>query len=529
MAKQNRVRRDDSLLTGSFEPREYQKEIAETALLSNTLVVLPTGLGKTMIAIMVAAARLKKFPTSKVMILAPTKPLVLQHYSTFKRHLELGPGTFAILTGTVDPGEREVLWLKSRALFATPQTVYNDVRHGRISLRDVALAVFDEAHRSVKDYTYTKLADAYREYAENPLILGLTASPGGSKEKVGEIKRNLFIERVEARTEKSEDVKRYVEPTRIEAVKVKVPDEYHDVTFRLRKLFNERVKKLLDGGFLRDARVSKKALLEARVTLSARLRSAQADGGQKGYIYGAIINQAQAVVILHAIELVETQGAPSLVRYLERLKERPDSGRATRSLLRDPNWLKIEELATWLKAVEHTKVGIMLKVVKEQLARKSDSKVIVFTQYRDTIDDIVSALEKERLQAQRFVGQADRIGNKGMDQETQTKTLDNFRKGDFSVLVSSSIGEEGLHVPDVDLVVFYEAVPSEIRYIQRRGRTGRTTEGRVVILLAEGTVDESYYYSSLFKEDRMRKLVSEVDERPSRRRTRNPTLLDFVG
>ena len=52
-----------------------------------------------------------------------------------------------------------------------------------------------------------------------------------------------------------------------------------------------------------------------------------------------------------------------------------------------------------------------------------------------------------------------------------------FRKGEFNVLVSSSIGEEGLHVPDVDLVVFYEAVPSEIRYIQRRGRTGRTTPG----------------------------------------------------
>ena len=94
--------------------------------------------------------------------------------------------------------------------------------------------------------------------------------------------------------------------------------------------------------------------------------------------------------------------------------------------------------------------------------------------------------------------------------------------------VSSSIGEEGLHVPDVDLVVFYEAVPSEIRYIQRRGRTGRTTEGRVVILIAEGTVDESYYYSSLSKEERMRRLVSEPQERTRRRKTRNPTLMDYV-
>jgi Fanconi anemia group M protein len=517
------------LLTGSFAPREYQKSIAETAAMSNTLVVLPTGLGKTLIAIMVAAARLQKFPGSKVMVLAPTKPLALQHCNTFKRHLDLDEKAFALLTGTVDPGDREILWLRSKVLFATPQTVYNDVRHGRISLKDVTLAVFDEAHRSVKDYTYTKLAEAYRDLADHPLILGLTASPGGSKEKVNEIKRNLFVEKIEARTEDSADVKGYVERTAIEAVKVKVPEQYYELTLSLRELFNERVKKLLNGGFIRDARVSKKSLLEARGTISARLRSAQASGGQKGYIYGAIINQAQAVTILHAIEVIETQGAPSLVKYLERLRERPDMGKAVKSLLRDPTWLRIEDQAERLQSVEHTKIGVVIRVIRDQLSKKADSKIIVFTQYRDTIDDIVRALEKEGRQAQRFVGQSDRSGNRGMDQETQAKTLEKFREGKFSILVSSSIGEEGLHVPDVDLVVFYEAVPSEIRYIQRRGRTGRTTEGRVVILLAEGTVDESYYYSSLIKESRMRKLVSEVEDKPIRRKGKDPTLLDFVG
>ncbi|MDA4120086.1 MAG: helicase-related protein, partial [Thaumarchaeota archaeon] len=123
---------------------------------------------------------------------------------------------------------------------------------------------------------------------------------------------------------------------------------------------------------------------------------------------------------------------------------------------------------------------------------------------------------------------ADRTGSKGMDQEKQTEALEQFRRGEFKVLVSSSIGEEGLHVPDVDLVIFYEAVPSEIRSIQRRGRTGRTTEGRVVILLAEGTVDESYYYSTLFKEGRMKELVKATNAGPTRRRTKNPTLMDFV-
>ncbi|HEV2226513.1 MAG TPA: DEAD/DEAH box helicase [Nitrososphaerales archaeon] len=516
-------------MSTGFEAREYQRKIAEVATLKNTLVVLPTGLGKTNVAIMVAAEILRTIPTSKVLVLAPTRPLVLQHLRTFRAELKLPEGSMVALTGTVDPGDREVHWLKSRVIFATPQTIYNDVRRGRISLREVALAVFDEAHRSVRDYTYTKLATVYRETSDHPLIMGLTASPGASKEKVNEIKRNLFIEAVEARSEDSEDVREYVERTNIETIRVRVPDEYYMTTLRLRELYNDKVKKLLNGGFLRSNRVSKKALLEARIAISARLKSAQATGGQKGYIFGAIMNQAQAVTILHAIEMIETQGAPPLLRYLEKLREKPDKGKSATSLVKDPKWLNVEEEASKIATIPHPKIAVMLDVVERQIKRKPDSKVIVFTQYRDTIEDIVRALGERGLSANRFVGQADRTGSKGMDQEKQTETLELFRKGEFKVLVSSSIGEEGLHVPDVDLVIFYEAVPSEIRSIQRRGRTGRTTEGRVVILLAEGTVDESYYYSTLFKEGRMRELVKAKDEKPSKRRSKNPTLMDFVG
>jgi Fanconi anemia group M protein len=153
--------------------------------------------------------------------------------------------------------------------------------------------------------------------------------------------------------------------------------------------------------------------------------------------------------------------------------------------------------------------------------------VIVFTQYRDTIDTIISKLSAGNVQAHRFVGQADKEDSEGMDQKEQTDVLEQFRNGEFNVLVSSSIGEEGLHVPDVDLVVFYEAVPSEIRSIQRRGRTGRTRPGRVVILLAEGTVDEAYYFSSIYREKSMKELVSRSPGVP-KKKSKTPTLLDYV-
>jgi ERCC4-related helicase len=94
-------------------------------------------------------------------------------------------------------------------------------------------------------------------------------------------------------------------------------------------------------------------------------------------------------------------------------------------------------------------------------------KAIVFTQYRDTAQHIVDILNSNGIKASRFVGQAKKQGDVGMKQEEQGQVLESFRKGEFSVLVATSIAEEGLDIPEVDLVIFYEPIPSEIRYIQR--------------------------------------------------------------
>lgn len=517
------------MLPTSLKPREYQQKIAEAASQANTLVVLPTGLGKTLIALLVATVRLEKFPKGKVVVLAPTKPLVLQHYNSFKDILSLEPKDISLLTGENPPEERSYLWRRSRFVFATPQTVRNDVRQGRIDLNDVVLLVFDEAHRSVKDYSYTEVAKVYKDTAWTPLILGLTASPGGSREKINEITQSLFIEHVEARSEEDEDVKRYVEQTEFEGRKVALPQEYNQLLSILRDVYNEKVSRLMESGFLPWTRLSKKMLLQARATILARLKSG---GGNKGYLYGSLINQAQAIMVNHAVELAETQGVDVLLKYLKRMREKPEQGKSATALLKDPRWLMLEDEAKRVQPIEYPKLTELRKIVKGQFATKAGSKIIVFTQYRDTIESIVETLAKDGVSAQRFVGQANKTDSEGMDQKTQTNVLEKFTEGEFNVLVSSSIGEEGLHVPDVDLVVFYEAVPSEIRAIQRKGRTGRTMRGKVIVLLTEGTVDEAYFYSSLRRERFMKSMVSapKSEAKPARREPKKPTtLLDYMG
>ena len=154
--------------------------------------------------------------------------------------------------------------------------------------------------------------------------------------------------------------------------------------------------------------------------------------------------------------------------------------------------------------VEHPKLAKTGWIVRKQLMEKSDSKIIVFAHYRQTADRITQELTRiPSVRPMRFVGQASRGEDIGLSQKEQVDILDKFRGGEVNVLVATSIGEEGLDIPQVDLVVFYEPVPSEIRTIQRRGRTGRSAAGRVIMLVTKDTRDEAYLYSARRKERKM--------------------------
>ena len=492
-----------------MERRAYQVEIAKSALNANTLVVLPTGLGKTVIAMLVAEQRIARL-NGKVVVLAPTRPLVIQHYTAFKSYFT--DSTCAHLTGQIRPQERLELWERSVFIFATPQVVANDIRVGRYSLSNVCLMVFDEAHRCVKDYDYTELAIKYHENALNMLILGLTASPGGRMRRVDEICRNLFIKQVEARTEYDSDVKPYIQTTSVEWKRVSLPPGYRTVSAILREVFDEKLEKLKSMKLIPDlVIVPKKLLLELREQLVVKLRK-----NRSGYIFAALTLQSQAISLLHAIELLETQGAVNLKAYLERMSMNPK--RTVKSLLKDSRIQRACNLVSELDET-HPKLRLVSSLVSQQLKANPTARIIVFTQYRDTVDQIVSALNQDGMRPVRFVGQATRDeSSKGLTQNEQVQILNAFRSNEYNLLITTSIGEEGLHVPDVDYVIFYEAVPSEIRTIQRRGRTGRTRIGRVTVLMAEDTVDEAYYYSSLRKEQQMHSILEKV-------RTRGPDIL----
>jgi len=489
------------LRRGVIEERAYQVNITKACLQRSTLVVLPTGMGKTVIAAMVIAEVLRE-RGGKVLVLAPTKPLVEQHAATLREDLVVA--RIELFTGeATSPEERAALWRENKIIVSTPQVIRNDLRAERFGLDDVSLIVFDEAHRAVGDYAYVDVAASYKE-VPGRLVLGMTASPGSSAEKILEVCGNLGISAVEIRTEYDADVVPYVHGLAIQRVPVEAPDVAKDIRRLLQIVYDEQVERLKKMGFLAGKpKPNVKDLLAVGDEVRRRLDS----GGKSGHLYGAMTAQAIAMKANHAIELAETQGLGSVRTYFEKLDGEGHS-KADVQFRKNANVIEARRIA--LEAdVEHPKLAKTAWVVREQFMRKRDSKIIVFAHYRETADRVTGELAKiPSVRPVRFVGQASRGEDLGLSQREQVEILEKFRSGEINVLVATSIGEEGLDIPQVDLVVFYEPVPSEIRTIQRRGRTGRGAPGRVVMLVTRDTRDEAYFYSARRKE---RKMHEELD------------------
>ena len=489
------------LRRGAVEERAYQVNIAKACLGRPTLVVLPTGMGKTVVAAMVIAETLRG-KGGRILFLAPTKPLVEQHAASLRDILIVD--RIALFTGeATSPEERELLWRENKIVVSTPQVIRNDLRAERFTLEDVSLIVFDEAHRAVGDYAYVDVARAYKA-VPGRLALGMTASPGSSAEKILEVCSNLGITAVEIRTEYDADVVPYVHGLAIQRVAVDAPNVAKDLRALLRTVFDEQVERLKKAGFLQGKpRPTLKDLLAAGDEARKAL-----DAGQKdGRLYGVITAQAIAMKANHAIGLAETQGLGALRSFFDRIE-------ADARSKADVQFLKHAKVQEAMKVArgtsdEHPKINKTLWVVREQFLAKPDSKIIVFTHYRDTADRMTQEIAKlPGIRPVRFVGQSTRGEDVGLSQKEQVAILERFKRGEVNVIVATSIGEEGLDIPQVDLVVFYEPVPSEIRTIQRRGRTGRSAAGRVVMLVTKDTRDEAYLYSARRKE---RKMHQELD------------------
>src|SRR3989344_3765810 len=491
----------------NFTPRLYQETILATAARKNTLVVLPTGLGKTAIAFMLAAQRLRQYPQSKILFLSPTKPLAEQHFSTFQKHLDMPKEKFALFTGAVSPEKRQIQWKDAQVIIGTPQGIENDVLGDKIALENVSLLILDEAHHATGDYSYCFLAQQYMKKANFTRILGLTASPGSDAEKIKEVCKHLHIEAVEIRTLDDPDVAQYIQETTTEWLSVNLPTSFAEILVFLKECSLSRLRQVKQYGYLNTLDVRKKELLMVQAQLFS-----EAQGNKDPNVFHSLSLLAGALKVEHAIELLETQGIAPLYSYFQKLEVEAREGKtkAAQALAADINFKSAFIKASQLfeAGIKHPKLVKLTDIVEQEIA--TVKKILIFTQYRDSATAIVESLSKlPGITAKIFVGQTKK-GDTGMSQKQQKELMEDFRAGNCNILVCTSVGEEGLDIPEVDLVIFYEPIPSAIRHIQRRGRTGRHDLGRVIILMAAGTRDVRYRWVAHHKEQRMVRILKQL-------------------
>ena len=287
------------MITG-FSPRLYQQTILGTAASFNTLVVLPTGLGKTAVAFLLAAQRLHQYPKGKILMLAPTKPLCEQHIDTFRKHLGIPGESIQLFTGSVKPEKRAELWKKAQVIISTPQGLENDTINRRINLGEVSLLVFDEAHRATGEYAYVWLAEQYEKQSRYGRILALTASPGSDMESIKEVCNNLHVERVEVRTENDPDVKPYMQKVNIKWEKIPFPEEFKKIRQFLKTSRKAKLLEAIKLGHCNDSEMRKTQLL----MLQGQLQKQLSQGIRDFEMMRCVSVIAEALKIDHALNLI---------------------------------------------------------------------------------------------------------------------------------------------------------------------------------------------------------------------------------
>ncbi|KAL1428097.1 hypothetical protein MTO96_016990 [Rhipicephalus appendiculatus] len=523
----------------NYPVRSYQFNIVQSALFKNTMVILPTGLGKTFIAAVVMYNFYRWYPTGKIVFMAPTRPLVAQQIEACYNIMGIPLEDTMEMTGTVPAGQRAQGWRERRVFFLTPQVMMNDLLRNALRPQDVKCLVIDEAHKALGSYSYCQVVKEILKDNNQFRILALSATPGTDVKAVRNVLANLMISHVELRTEDSLDIQAFTQKRTIEKVVVPLGEEIGELKNKFLGVIRMYLDRLDRSGAI--PRVNPESLGKYRMLLlkegfqqnpPSRLSSREV-GQLQGYFSLLIsLYHAYELLLAHGMQpffyflkgIVDGEKSQPRVRYelmhngdfedlYKHLEQRLGISEASANDTLHPTAAAAASSFRAAHVVGHPKLAKLEEIILEHFRKfagnEGGTRVMVFSQYRDSVKEITVQLNRHQplVKAMNFVGQ--RAGTaKGFSQKEQLLVVKKFREGGYNVLVSTCVGEEGLDIGEIDLIVCFDAPKSPIRLVQRMGRTGRKREGRIVVLLTEGREEQAYKESNYKKQNIHRAITS---------------------
>jgi ERCC4-related helicase len=488
--------------------RDYQFNIVQRGLFHNLLVALPTGLGKTFIAATIMLNWYRWTTEAQIVFVAPTKPLVSQQVGACFGIAGIPRSATTMLTGGVTTALRAQEWKDKRVFFMTPQTLLNDLKSGYADPKNIVLLVVDEAHRATGSYAYVEVVSFLRRFNTSFRVLALTATPGADVEAVQKVIDGLDISKVEIRTENSMDIEKYVHQRRIEKHVFKNSEEMEmcmdlysaalqplvNVVHGMGVLWSADPRKLTPYGCNQS---------QAKWNIDA---GRNANQGQKG-----IARSIMAILasIAHGMDLLKYYGMGPFYTKMKDFKEESTKTKSKykKQILDSDAFKKLmTRLDSWMHDANfagHPKLEFVQECILDhfvnadeassvQGASASTTRIMVFAHFRDSAEEIVRVLKKHEpmIRPRVFVGQSTAKNSDGMNQKEQLEVIEKFKSGTYNTLIATSIGEEGLDIGEVDLIICYDSKASPIRMLQRMGRTGRKREGKIIMLQMQGKEED---------------------------------------
>lgn len=472
----------------------------------NIIVWLPTGSGKTRAAAYVAKRHLETVDGAKVVVLVNRVHLVSQHCEEFSRMLERR-WAITTLSGNMGPragfghvARRHDLLICTAELLQKALASPEEEEH--VELNAFSLLVVDECHHTHKDTVYNIILSRYLELKLQrtrplPQVLGLTASPGtggastleGAIDHVLQLCANLDTWRIMSPQDHRLQLQEHSHQ----------PCKQYDLCYRhTQDPFGDMLKKLMDQ--IHDHLEMPELRRDfGTQTYEQQVVELSQDAAEAGLldrrVYALHLRRYNDALLIH-----DTVRA---VDALDTLRDFYNRERATKTqILHGERWLlalfddhenELTRLAT--SSPENPKLEVLEAILLKQFRSPDSPRGIIFTRTRQSAHSLLLWLQQQPglqtvdIRPQVLIG----AGNNSqktqliqMTQRDQQEVIQKFRNGTLNLLVATSVAEEGLDIPQCNVVVRYGLLTNEISMVQARGRA-RASQSMYSFVAAQGS------------------------------------------
>ncbi len=440
----------------------------------NVGIIADTAAGKTIIAILAVFALGKR-----TLFLTPQRLLTGQHsdlvalMDTNKEYLHS-----RFINGEVSKQKR--IWNDpaDQIVFATPHVVMAEIKNGSFNMGDFGLVVFDEMHKATGNYPYVPLAKI--AYTSGLLSVGLSASPGGTIEKISIVKENLFLKdlfQTEVETpKKNEDI-----------VVAKMDENIIQVEHLFTDMLLDIAGNIADLGI----EMNRNSITNMRIFEDIERQLRRKNKYQGGYL------AAKYRKLYHAYFIAITESYETFLEYLERMEQK-DGSKSGWQIVLDDNTQKIANIA---RTNLHPKVEKFSELLSS--LKQTGKNALVFFSQKSTALALKKNFSNGDFKIEILFGGADK------NIKHQTEVLQKMAAREVDFIFTTSVAEEGLSVPEIDTVIHYSMPQTETALLQRSGRTGRMKTGHVIFLMIDHPLDKVFYYVAKAKTKKMRTIIRE--------------------